>query len=117
MNSKTLQSDLSQFIGTDNWHQHALNRKMTYTDGVQYFAENAGAYWFLDIVATELMEIHRREAFLNIKLIVEERKATILADDGNDRPRFSRNIEYTDCPPGEWQFYLTDNVMLLPSEY
>ncbi len=30
---------------------------------------------------------------------------------------FARHIHFTDAPDGLWRFYLTDNVLLLPSEY
>lgn len=113
------EADLHQFTGTETWFRHSLNRKMLYTEGVQFFAEKAGhgAYWFLDIVATELMMLHKEEPFLAITLASKDGKATITADDGNDRVLYTREIEYTDCPPGDWKFYLVDNVLLLPSEY
>ena len=91
---------------------------MTYTDGVQCFAQNAGggAYWFLDIVATQIATI--KEDFIAIKLSVPENEtiATITATDGNDKLLFTKHVAYTDCPTGDWQFYLTNDVLLLPSE-
>jgi len=113
------EADLDQFTGTETWTRHGLNRNMLCTDGVMYFAENAGngAFWFLDIVATELMMLHKKEPCLVITLASKDGKATITADDGNDRVLYTREIEYTDCPPGDWKFYLVDNVLLLPSEY
>ena len=118
MNSMELQQGLSQFIGTEHYYRHTFGR-MTYTDGVQFFAEHAGggAYWFLDIVGTELMQIHLTEPFVSIKLCVADDKADILASDGNDKPLYQRHIEFTDCPAGEWAFYLIDNILLLVREY
>ena len=108
--------DLQQFTGTCSYYAHWL-RPLVYTDGVQYFAERAGAYWFLDIVATEIMEVHRREPFVSICMKVENDRAVITADDGNENLLWSRAIEWTDCPAGEWRFYLCDNVLMVPSEY
>ena len=44
-------------------------------------------------------------------------KADIRVSDGNDAVLFKRHIHFTDAPAGTWRFYLTDNVVLLPSEY
>jgi hypothetical protein len=106
--------DLSGFTGTTQYFRHAFGR-MVFTDGVRYFAEAAGAFWFLDIVATELIRLG--EAFVHIRLTVAEGQATAAADDGNDRPLWKKGIPFTDCPPGEYRFYLIDRVLLLPSEY
>ena len=115
--SARLRADLSAFIGAENWHCHALNRQMLLTDGVVYFAETAACWWFLDIVATEVMRFHRMKPFLVIDLDVNDAKAVIRVSDGNDALLFTRHIPFTDAPAGHWRFYLTDSVMLLPSEY
>ena len=115
--SARLREDLIAFIGTETWHRHPLNRSMLLTDGVVYFADQAGAWWFLDIVATEVMRFHRMKPFLVIDLDVASDKAVIRVSDGNDAVLFSRHIHFTDAPDGLWRFYLTDSVMLLPSEY
>lgn len=118
-----LRNKLRNFTGTETWWCHGLNHNMLYTDGVKFFAENAsgGAYWFLDIVATEIWPLQKREEFINIALTVKDSKAVIEADDGDKGSGrvvlFRREIDFTDCPEGEWRFWLTNNVMLLPSEY
>lgn len=118
MDSSQLKHGMAQFIGTENYYRHVLSR-MKYTDGVQFFAENAGggAYWFLDIVGTELMQIQKTQPFISIKLNIIESKADIIATDGNDNILWCRSIEFTDCPEGEWSFYLIDGIMLLTREY
>jgi len=114
-----LEADLSNFTGTETWWRHGLNKEFLYTDGVQYFAENAGggAYWFLDIVATELFQLQKQTPFQHIQMLVSGQRAEIIADDGDGHVIWRREIEYTDCPEGMWEFYLTDNVLLLVSEY
>jgi len=117
METIDLKDALRQFTGTENWYRHPLGN-MLYTDGVQYFAEAAGCYWFLDIVATELMEIQNGgEHFVFIEMDVQDGEADLRATDGNDRELWSRHIKFTDCPTGQWRFYLVDGVLLLPSEY
>lgn len=110
--------DLSQFYGTENYHKTFLfNPNLVHTDGVQYFANEAGAFWFLDIVATEIYPLSKKEPFIVITLKANDGKATITADDGNDKRVFQKKISYTDCPDGEYRFYLADNVLMLTSEY
>ena len=119
MNNPDLRQALTQYTGSESWYRHNLNRNMLYTDGVRFFAENAGggAYWFLDIIATEVFPLLRNEPFISIEMTVEDDMAGIVAGDGNGNVLWARHIEFTDCPEGEWRFYLTDNVLLLPTEY
>lgn len=115
-----LQSSLSQFIGTEKYHFNPLYRWLKYTDGVQYFAQNAGggAYWFLEIVGTEVQALTKRRPFLTIDLIVKpDESCQILVTDDNDRTLWTKDIEWTDCPVGTWRFFLQSNVLMLTSEY
>ncbi len=110
--------DLSQFTGTEAYHRTFMfTPKLVHTDGVQYFAETAGCFWFLDIVATEVYPLTKKEPFLSIKLWVNGGEASIIVEDGDLNPVFVKGIEHTDCPDGEYQFFLTDNVLMLTSEY
>lgn len=115
-----LKSTLASFYGTEGYHFNPLYKWMKYTDGVKFFAENAGngAYWFLDILGTELRELAKKEAFLSIVLHVQGSNALIAADDGNGNGYlYTRDIDYTDCPEGVWKFYLVDGVLMLTTEY
>jgi hypothetical protein len=93
---------------------------MLYTDGVQFFAESGGgqgAYWLLDIIATEYWPLLKKEPFLVVSVTVKDERAKIEVADGNGHVLKMRALAYTDLQAGVWQFYLTDNVLLLPSEY
>ena len=114
--------DLSQFYGTENYYKTFLfNPHLKHTDGVQYFAEQAGAFWFLDIIATEVFPMLKKEPFISIKLIVgsnqSDTDAVIVATDGDENVIFRKLIPHTDCPVGVYEFFLTDNVLMLTSEY
>ncbi|MBX7210408.1 MAG: hypothetical protein K1X78_19005 [Verrucomicrobiaceae bacterium] len=120
MTQKTLtKADLSQFTGTEQWHRHGIARNVLYTDGAQYVAESAGAYWLLDEIAfAQSIRDVAAEAFQVWRLKVNPgHSATLTCDDGNSQIRFSRHIEYTDFPLEEIAFYFADNIILLPSEY
>lgn len=112
--SKELKANLEQFYGTENYFTNPLV-KYKYTDGVKYFAENAGAYWLLQEINGMTAKVN--EYFFNIKVISKNNKANIIIDDGNGKVVAKKHIGFTDLPEGEWQFFLTDNVLMIPSEY
>ena len=140
--SAKLRDELSQFTGTNAYYRHPLARSFLYTDGVRHFAENAGngAYWLLDILATErkLRVSVNRQMLIFAKLRVNRRNSASnsceadlivyedVTDEGDGFTGVShmRHLEYTDCPPGEWDFYLGLNdvdgrpvvIACLPSE-
>ena len=110
--------NLSQFCGTTQYHRTFMfTPKLVHTDGVQYFAETAGCFWFLDIVATEVYPLTKKEPFLAINMLVENGQAKIAVEDGDLGLLFSKHIAHTDCPSGLYEFFLTDNVLMLTSEY
>jgi hypothetical protein len=119
-NAELIKSDLSQFSGSENWYRHGINRKVLFTDGAKYVADEGGAYWLLDEIA--IVQPHNKavaaEEFQVWKLTVRpDRTATLTCDDGNGRIVFTKEIEFTDFPLDEIKLYFTDNVILLPSEY
>lgn len=115
-----LQERLSGYIGTENYYRHPLARPIKYTDGVRAFADHAEAYWLVDILATqpEIVDQMRKGGFAMATLTVgEDNEADLVATDGDEHTVYKRHLNYTDCPPGEWKFYLVGEVILLPSEY
>ena len=120
LSAQRLADGLEGFYGTQEWYRHGLVKRLLYTEGVRFFAEQggqAGAHWFVDVVATEFLPLLRQEPFLSIKLSVADRQAAIRVDDGNGKLLREKTIEYTDMQPGDWRFYLTDDVLMLPGEY
>ena len=117
-----LQSALDGFCGSDQWYKHWTGRA-TYTDGVKYLADEAGAYWLIDLVVS--WQIHakvRREPFQVWTLKVNEEDRSAVAECWNDTPGKSKRlarqkIEYTDFPLDEIRLFFCDGVLLLPSEY
>lgn len=112
-------AELAQFTGTSTYYSHPLAFHIRCTDGVYYIAEKGKAYWLLDlIVYSQAKADVRCESFQVWTLIVgSDRAAQLVCEDGNGHMVFKQDIEYTDFPLDEIQFYFTDNVILLPSEY
>ena len=115
LDAAQMRHELGNFTGTEHFYRHPLNRNLIYTDGVKFFADN-GAYWFIDEIALDFWKLSQREEFLHIKLVVTGNKANIIADDGNGIILQAKKIEFTDCPEGEWRFYLENSTLCLPME-
>jgi hypothetical protein len=119
MNQTDLASELNNHIGTSAYHHNHYYPWLKYTDGVESFAQHAGngAYWFLDIIGTELKQLATEQDFLCITLKSESFRGHIIATDGNDKILYQKKIPFTDCPTGDYTFFLTNSVMMLSSEY
>ena len=125
-NAKDLIFDFDAFTGSLNHYSHKLpmTPELRLTDGTKAFAEKMGAYWLMDIVATEFLPLLSEEDYIIfITVTVDDNNgAVIVGTDGDkgDGPvtLHTRNVEYTDLPTGSsFKFYLQDGVLMLPSEY
>ena len=116
----TLESDLMQFCGTENWWKHWTGR-INYTDGVKFLAEKAGAFWLVDLVASHQTARLRREEFQIWTLSVDRSKtpmavATCQAD--TDAPVLVRQeIDHTNFPLPSIKLWLVMGTLMLPIEY
>jgi len=113
------QSDLRQFSGSEHWYRHALVRKVVYTDGAKYVADQGGAYWLLDAIAfAQMIPAVAAEEFQLWTLIVcPDHTARLVCGDGNGHAVHTQEIPFTDFPLAEIKFYFVNNTILLPSEY
>jgi hypothetical protein len=59
-------SMLSHFTGTE--HYYRLNRRCLITDVGKYLADEAGAYWLLDVAASYLLELGTSDWFVLVRL-------------------------------------------------
>ncbi|MGB3766531.1 MAG: DUF6876 family protein [Phormidesmis sp.] len=124
MTNEALQIDLGQFTGTVQWHRWSNLTDLICTDGVKYLADEAGAYWLLDAIASHqlnpaLKDSQRLQEFQVWILKVEADKSCQLtcAEDSDIAPVVIQDIEFTDFPLAEIKLYVCGNVILLPSEY
>lgn len=136
MNTQDLQTSLDQFTGTETWHRHPLNRRLLHTDGVQYFAEQAEAHWFIDAIALgaygkkgPVPAAVPNKNYFGVVLLTSKDSAgsIVIRDDYDENDKtcgtvlWKTKLEYTDCPEGIWKFYLVDDgehtVLMVPSEY
>jgi hypothetical protein len=99
--------------GVNGYIRHPLARRFLYSDGVQEVAEAAGAYWLLDILATELTTLRGVDwsnppgTGIVTMVVTPSSKAFIsLTFADNAPPVWTRDILFTDFPEGEWTFEL-----------
>lgn len=111
---------LSQFTGSTNFYRHGLVREVLYTEGVEYVAETAGAYWLLDEIALAQRHVIpvKAEDFQvwDLKVNADE-SAMLICGDGNGRDLYAKRIKFTDFPEPGIRFYYANWVIHLPSEY
>ena len=112
-------TQLSLFTGTERYY--ALTPTHLLTDGTKYLADTAGAYWLMDAAISHLHEIGTLDWFVLIRLVVDEKKATLIYEDGNGLEHARQEIAYSDFPMSSISLYACFDgvhwVLMLPSEY
>lgn len=130
--ANNLRAELQHFTGDlDRW-RHPLLRRLIYTPGVRHLAEQAGAYWLLDTIASwlaspEFLKAGRSDLRIRDihfwKIAVTGDKSAVLtaAADSGEPPFIRQSIEYTDFPLAEidlWCAYDGEHwTLMLASEY
>lgn len=111
--------NLRNFTGSDRSVYNPLFRRFSYTQGVKFVSDN-GAAWLIVDILSHLIHNKKvnREDFVNITLKVNMDRTTILTfEDGNDNILDQQVYPMTDFPLPEIQFFATNNMLLLTSEY
>lgn len=112
-------TQLNNFIGTEKYYR--INPCAVLTDGTKYLAEEAGAFWLMDAIASYLPQFTGKQDFVVAKLVRTDSKAQLTLDDGNGRVLDQQHIPYTDFPLTNIQLYACWGgefwVLMLCSEY
>lgn len=128
LNAKTFSDVYSESRnGTDSFYRHSLVRKFAYSAGVKELAET-GCYWLLDILATELPSLFPAHEQVSDRCIVYIRaidlKAVLSAEFEDDVVAWTKKIDMTDLPDGEFMLMLANERwgetpfrLILLSEY
>ncbi|WP_437186743.1 DUF6876 family protein [Planctomicrobium sp. SH668] len=127
-----LRTELAQFTGSAQWFRHSFNRAVIYTEGIQYLAENGGAYWLIDAIAShlasdEFRKAARKDDRISLmhfwKLAVKpDHSALLTAIPDTGEPEFIQQaIPFTDFPLDEIDVWAQNDgrhwTLLLPSVY
>lgn len=118
--------DLNQFIGTERYIRHRILPGMAgllLTDGANYVAENAGAWWLMDTILLRQYDwLLEGDGFVVVELdVADDNSARLQATDGDESSLHVEVIPFTDFPQPGIKFYLvegeTEPVLMLPGEY
>ena len=112
----SFKDELSQFTGTLAYHRVSYY-PIKATDGILFFAEKAGAFWLMDEIGHAVTRPLKNEPFICVKVKSKDGKADIRFEDGDYKHLLTKHIPFTDLEEGEYKFFYTDNVLMLPSEY
>ena len=122
-----LVESLSHFTGGDDHYRHWLGYQ--YTSGVKYLADQAGAYWLIDVIASHQPQVRRKirnagdRDFQVWEIKVNpDHSAKVICHNGKtageDKVIYkAQRIPYTDFPLPEYTLWCVDGVILLPIEY
>ena len=125
MDVHALQIKLLHCVGTSKLTRHNLVRNLLLSEGAILLANEAGAYWLLDAIASWQIDARARaEPFQTWDLRVDTatRAAVLSMTDGNSTDAIIRQeIDWTDFPLDGMTLWLVVDgdirVMLLPGEY
>lgn len=131
MPASELSAALAHFSGSETWYRHSLKRSVIYSEGVKFLADNAGAHWLVDAIASYAGSPVERKAiakdprlgelqFWTLTRTVDVATLTCRADSGV-APAILQAIEFTDFPlPAVKVWVAVDGDarrLFLPSEY
>jgi hypothetical protein len=122
-----------QCNGSEDFYRHSLARRMVYTNGAKFLAEECGAWWLVDAIASYIATTKAVQAedfqVWTLKHHDVCGKTLLLCTNGNDDSPIiaSQTIDYTDfprelmpfrffCERGELEPGSAGFVLMLPEE-
>ena len=123
MNTNTLNWNISQFRGTQEYHKHLFPGKspLLLTDGCKYIRDHCNAYWLFDSLL--IYQDHKSLRDVNFQVWEFRRLKKDLSwvltcrEDSDKKPIITQFIEFSDFPLDSIKIWVIDKVALLPSEY
>lgn len=122
-----LKQELNNFSGTEHYYRFsAIMPNVLLTDGAQYLAGAAKAFWLMDVIGSHLPSVPKDESFV-VAILTKEGvnapgAAFSLQDDVPPNHIYATQaIEFTDFPLDEIKLYAQFDgenwVIMLPGEY
>ena len=125
MDVHALQLKLLHCVGTTELTPHAIVPSLLLSEGALLLANEAGAHWLLDAIASYQHLPHvtaQRFQSWELRVDTKKRSAVLFMTDGNSMDAIIRQeIDWTDFPLDGMTLWLVVDgdirVMLLPGEY
>lgn len=124
MTTEELKQDLEQFCGTEEYYRfNALMRNVLLTEGTRYLAQEANAFWLMDVIGSHLPSGPKDESFVVALLERHDGgwKFTLNDDIPPSKIYAEQRIEFSNFPLDEIKLYAQFDgkywVIMLPGEY
>jgi hypothetical protein len=118
--AEEIKQGLAHCYGTEGYHRFSILSKLVLTDGAKYLADECQCYWLMDAIAThqrKCMQDPMLSEFQFWTLKVSDGSVVLTCERDTDDIAITQNIPSTDFPLDEVKLYVTNGVILLPSEY
>jgi hypothetical protein len=130
-NAVELTAGLAHFYCTEGYSYLtplARATKTAATDGIEYLAKNAGAFWLIDAIVSHQKEARKDPRlqeiqFWTLKTDISKKTAVLTCERDEGDVAITQKIEYTDFPLEEIKIWIEPGyagepiyVMMLPSE-
>jgi hypothetical protein len=83
-------SQLLHFTGTER--SYRISRRHLLNDGTKYLAEEAECFWMMDAIASHLSEIGTDDWFDQVRMTVNDNRATMIYEDGNGKSMLAKRF-------------------------
>lgn len=118
-----LQAFIAQVNGFETHYRHPLSG-MSFSEGVKYIADQAGAYWLIDLILIASKFEHLQGKCEGLEfwvLTTKDGKGELICTDGGmdggeANVVFSESIPFTDFPLEEFTLYNDGGILCLPGE-
>ena len=82
--------DASQLLHfTDTERYDRISRRHLLTDGTKCLAEEAECFWMMDAIASQLSEIGTDDWFVQVRMTVNDNRATMIVCNGMNTPTYN----------------------------
>ena len=115
-----IKQELKQNHGTTQYHKIPFSH-LVYTDGINDLIEKCKCWWLISDLGIEIAHDEKlQKPFLVVKVEVDTDKQKgriILKEDTDEKPIYIKELNYTDFPLSDFEFWISNEVFLLKSEY
>jgi hypothetical protein len=111
--------ELEQNYCSEEYHKIPFSN-LIYTDGINDLINKCCCWWLISdtaILINNTPKLRKDFLILSIKVNEDNTAEVTLKEDSNTEPIYKKVYAYTDFPLKEFEFYITDEVILLKSEY
>jgi len=126
-----IEAGLAQFYGSESFHKFSpLFYKHLLTDGAKWLADNAGAYWLMDIIGSyhgkcmkDPKAMLQNMQFWTLKKNKTGQGAKVICERDTGDVAITQKIPYTDFPLNEIKLWVAPSgdgvhyTIMLQSEY